>query len=212
MKTFAQTWCCWGLKNIVVRFPWTCTLKCERLHSLFFPSFSFTAEQFVITNKVFWWSVFGLYLLCWRVLGSSGRFSVVWDGGADPCLPEDILAWRGKDKWQKRNEINNQKDIPGERFVESLGRSTSSLLMSNSPLSVMTPCCQDDWREGTSGCSAVYHCAARHTAAVMMRPTSERQVTDWSAGLKTGRWSQCRGSWLCFTSHLVVLYKCHRLY
>lgn len=56
-----------------------------------------------------------LYLLCWRVLGSSGRFSVVWDGGTDPCLPADILAWRGKDKGQKRNKINNQKDLAGER-------------------------------------------------------------------------------------------------
>lgn len=50
------------------------------------------------------------YLLCWRVLGSSGRFSIVWDRGADPCLPEDILPWRGKDKRQERNENKIQKD------------------------------------------------------------------------------------------------------
>lgn len=145
------------------------------------------------------------YLLCWRVLGSSGRFSIVWDRGADPCLPEDILPWRGKDKRQERNENKIQKDKMWqmmevvkqwrrERLGESWARGSARpfiildfsllLLMYNSPSFVRTSCCQSERPEEISGCSVVYHYVARRTAVVMMHPTSERQVTDWSAELK----------------------------
>lgn len=68
------------------------------------------------------------YLLCCRVLGSSGRLSVVWEMGSDPCLPADMLPWRkeGKRQIENRNKQIQQvkSDFQGRKTFNWLRRPT----------------------------------------------------------------------------------------
>lgn len=95
---------------------------------------------------------------------------------------------------QERNE-NQTQEMTGVMGVKSQRLSVRQIWlfcllrwMCSSPLFVMMSCCQSE--QVISGCSAVYHFVARRTAVVMKRPTSETQVTGWSAELQQED-SQC---------------------
>lgn len=94
---------------------------------------------------------------------------------------------------QERDE-NKIQEMMGESkrlSVRWIGLFSVLRWMYSSPLFVMTSCCQSERLQAISGCSAVYHYVARRTAVVMKRPTSETQVTGWSAELQQED-SQCR--------------------
>lgn len=73
----------------------------------------------------------------------------------------------------------------GEALLHSLNWTFLCYFWScDSPLFVRMWCFRGARPEGISGWSVVCRSAVTRTAAAMMHPTSERQATDWRAGLK----------------------------
>lgn len=70
-----------------------------------------------------------VYLLCWRVLGSSGRFSALWDRGTGPCLPEDILPWRGGNRRREWNENKDKKERVNYKQKETFIYSSNCIFL-----------------------------------------------------------------------------------
>lgn len=156
------------------------------------------------------------YLLCCRVLGSSGRFSVVWDKEAEPGFPEDMLPWKGKNRWRGRSYANENKEARThvvENHADKMGQMRAVITQlslcyffgfQGSPWFARTWCCQDARPNETSGCSVACRSAATRTAAAMKCRTSGRPGTGLSAGLKTGKHRIGVEEWRIISLHVCL--------